>query len=186
MRVARRGRGGRGRSWARSNGKQLYLRVCGVNGSAGGATADIGREHCARGGHRRRVRGRWEACGAGLHTVPNWDLECHIYIVTPGLSAGKYSNNTSTPGLRSLQFYLARCTPGTVRPVPANQMHSRSQCRPVPASIGPQCPSVPAGQMHSRSQCRPVPAGQMHSRSQCRPVPAGQMHSRSQCRPVPY
>ena len=49
MRVARRGRGGRGRSWARSNGIEPHLSACSVYGGAGGAPAEVGGVNCAQG-----------------------------------------------------------------------------------------------------------------------------------------
>ena len=50
MRVSRRGRGGRERSRARSNGTKPYLSACGVNGGAGGALAEVGDDNCTWGG----------------------------------------------------------------------------------------------------------------------------------------
>eukprot|EP00966_Prymnesium_polylepis_P236751 5475463-Prymnesium_polylepis.1 len=67
MRVSQRGRGGRGRSRARSNGTKPYLSARGVYGGACGAPAEVGGENCARdgraggcegGGHRTGVRSR--------------------------------------------------------------------------------------------------------------------------------
>ena len=51
--------GGRGRSRVRSNGAEPYLIACGVHGGAGGATAEVGGENCARGATAEgRVGGR--------------------------------------------------------------------------------------------------------------------------------
>ena len=56
MRVSWRGRGGQGRSWARSNGTQPYLLAYGVSAGARRAKATVGGENCAQ-----------KACGWWAH-----------------------------------------------------------------------------------------------------------------------
>ena len=78
MRVSRRGRGGRGRSRARSNGTETYLTACGTHGDAGGATEDsvdnaagngkaVGEDPDTSGGNsqpNRQLRAPWAKCGS--------------------------------------------------------------------------------------------------------------------------
>ena len=61
MRVSRRGRSGRRRSWARSNGAEPYLITCGMHSGAGGATAKIDGINCARGGRAGGCVGGWSS-----------------------------------------------------------------------------------------------------------------------------
>ena len=58
MRKSRRGRSGRRRFWARSNGAGPYLNACGMHGCAGGATAKVDCINCARGGAQLGVAGQ--------------------------------------------------------------------------------------------------------------------------------
>ena len=63
MRVPRRGRGGHGRSRARSNRTQPCLSACGVNGGAGDATAEVGGDDCAQ---EAQPEGAQEVVSTGL------------------------------------------------------------------------------------------------------------------------